>query len=122
VVGGRRAVKTVNTALKDLAGKAWCPWHLTIRLLIEDGNPNGEREEALDRLEEEFLCMIGSVAEVDHVGRLTVDGICELHFYLDAPEEAHAALTTVQATQARNEFDHTLSYDPSWSQIAHLLD
>lgn len=121
-IDGQRAVMTVNQALKDLAGKAWCPWHLTINILLEGEFANSDEGEVLSRLEDDLHSLISSVSEFDYVGRVTVNGFCEIHFYLDAPEAAHEALMAAIENGTPRELDYLLTYDPSWSEVAHLFD
>jgi Family of unknown function (DUF695) len=123
MVDGHRAVVTVNHTLKDLAGKAWCPWHLTINILLDDELPSNDEEEALSQLEDDLHSLVRSVCEdFDYVGRVTVSGLRKLHFYLDAHEAAHEALTATIENGTPKELDHLLAYDPHWAEVDHLFD
>ena len=123
MVDGHRALVTVNQTLKELVGKAWCPWHLTITVLLEDELPGSDEEEALSQLEDELHSLLGSVCEdFDYVGRVTLNGIRQLHFYLDAPEDAHEALTATIERGTPRELDHLLAYDPDWAEVDQLFD
>lgn len=125
VINGRRAVMTVNRALNDLTdnAKAWCPWHLTINILLDGDLPGDDEVEVLDRLEGDLHSLVRRVCEdFDYVGRVTVNGFRELHFYLDAHEDAHEALTATIENGTPKEFDHVLAYDPNWSEVAHFFD
>ncbi len=114
---------TVNHALKDLVGKAWCPWHLTINILLDDELPSDAEEEALNQLEDDLRSLVGSVCEdFDYVGRVTANGLRQIHFYLDAHEDAHVALTAAVENGLPKEVDHLLAYDPTWAEVDHLFD
>lgn len=122
MVDGHRAVLTVDQSLKDLAGKAWCPWHLTINILLDDELPSDDEEEALSQLEGALHSLVRRVCEdFDYVGRVTVNGLRQIHFYLDAPEAAHEALTETIEHGTPKELDHLLAYDPNWAEVDHLF-
>lgn len=124
MVDGLRAVVTVNHVLNDLTpgAKAWCPWHLTINVLLDDEFPSDDEEEVLGQLEDELHSLVRSACEdFDYVGRVTADGLRHLHFYLDAPEDALAALTAAVEEGTPKEIDCLLAYDPNWAEVDHLF-
>lgn len=123
VVDGHRAVLTVNHSLKDLVGKAWCPWHLTINILLDGELPGEDEEEALNQLEDDLHSLVRSACEdFDYVGRVTANGLRQVHFYLDAPEAAHEALTAAIEHGTPKELDHLLAYDPNWAEVDYLFE
>lgn len=123
MMDGHRAVVTVNQALKDLFGKAWCPWHLTINILLDDELPSNDEEVALSQLEADFHSLVKrSCEDFDYIGTVTVNGIRQIHFYLDAHEDAHEALMAIIEQGTPKEIDHLVEYDPNWTEVDHLFD
>ena len=123
VVDGQRAVFTVNQALgtKGKEWRGWLPWHVTVTILLDGGLPGGDEEESLGRLEDDLRSLLGATGEVDYVGRVTTDGLRELHFYLFEQGEAHEALTAFIGRGTPRELEHRLSFDPDWSEVEHLF-
>jgi hypothetical protein len=113
---GHTAVVMLNTALKQIDHLDHV-FHLAVYVRLrspqQDGLPGGEEAEQLNQVEDRLVELFGENAL--HIGRLTLAGRREVHFYVRDPEAAEHSIAAWRTGAADWEINHAMRQDPTWS-------
>lgn len=127
-VGDKPMIGSLNMAYKNYDKKAQYPWCLKIAIglelknLYDNGLPKPEESEIANRLEDELLLKIKTLATAHYIGHLYNDTFLDVYVYLDDPKKVHEFLQTqINKEGLTRGFGYEINQDPQWSTVKELL-
>jgi hypothetical protein len=112
---GHAAVVMLNTALKQIDHLDHV-FHLAVFVRLrapqEDGLPSGDEAEQLNDVEDRLVELLGDNAV--HIGRLTLAGRREVHFYVRDPDAAEDSIAVWRTGAGAWAMNHVIEADPAW--------
>jgi hypothetical protein len=127
-VDGKPMIGSLNMGYKNYDRKAQYPWCLKLAIglelenLYDNGLPKQEESEIANRLEDELLDKIKTLATAHYIGHLFNDTFLDVYVYLDNPKEVHEFLQTqINKEGLIRGFGYEINQDPQWTTVKELL-
>jgi hypothetical protein len=127
-VNDKPIIGSLNMEYKNYDKKDQYPWCLKIAIGLElenlhdNGLPKQEESEIANRLEDELMEKIKTLATAHYIGHLFNDTFLDVYVYLNDPKKVHEFLQTqINKEGLIRGFGYEISEDPKWTIVQGLL-
>jgi hypothetical protein len=124
-VDGYPALAIINRDLKNVDDRSSYGYSVFILLIPdnynENGHPEGEEYDYLNKIEKEIIAYLENETETVHVGHTTAYRAREIIFYTKNKEAVESFLDYYLAGIER-ESDYEIQSDPGWTNVAPFYE